>query len=115
MSRTRVIKDIETLDHAIKAEKDVESGYHSVIDENLSYWMAVEEDIVDSYTRMIDQSQSLEMKKTLQQIVDDSKKHGKILGEVSRMLRDIVKDEERHAKMLTNLRDHLEKSQGKNR
>lgn len=113
MSRTRVIKDIENLDQAIKAEQDVESGYHSVIDENLSYWMAVEEDVIDSYAKLIEASQSTEMKRTLEQIVDDSKRHRRILDQVSVMLRDIVKDEEKHARMLTNLKTHLEKAQGR--
>ncbi|HEY4657634.1 MAG TPA: hypothetical protein VIH34_04030 [Candidatus Bathyarchaeia archaeon] len=115
MSRTRVIKDIENLDQAIKAEQDVESGYHSVIDENLTYWMAVEEDVIDSYTKLIEASQSTEMKRTLEQIIDDSRKHRRILEQVSGMLRDIVTDEEKHARMLTNLKTHLEKSEGKSR
>jgi len=113
VSRARVIKDIENLDQAIKAEQDVESGYHSVIDENLTYWMAVEEDVIDSYTKLIEASQSTEMKGTLQQIVEDSKRHRRILGQVSSMLREIVTDEQKHAKMLTNLKTHLEKSQGR--
>ncbi|HEY4823268.1 MAG TPA: hypothetical protein VIH83_06265 [Candidatus Bathyarchaeia archaeon] len=112
MARTRVIKDIENLDQAIKAEQDVESGYHSVIDENLSYWMAVEEDVIDSYTRLIAASDSPEVRKTLERIVNDSEKHRRILEQVSTLLREIVTDEERHAKMLTNLKSNLEKSVG---
>lgn len=112
MARTRVIKDIENLDQAIKAEQDVESGYHSVIDENLSYWMAVEEDVIDSYTRLIAASDSSEVRKTLERIVNDSEKHRRILEQVSTLLREIVTDEEKHAKMLTNLKSNLEKSVG---
>ncbi len=114
MSRTRVIKDIESLDQAIKAEQDVESGYHSVIDENLSYWMAVEEDVIESYTKLIEKSGSPEMRKTLEKIVDDSRKHRRMLDEVSKMLREIVSDEEKHAKMLTNLKKHMEESKAQN-
>src|SRR3989304_2377063 len=112
MARTRVIKDIENLDQAIKAEQDVESGYHSVIDENLSYWMAVEEDVIDSYTRLIAASDSPEVRKTLERIVDDSEKHRRILEQVSTLLREIVTDEEKNAKMLTNLKSNLKKSVG---
>ncbi len=113
MSRTRVIRDIENLDQAIKAEQDVEFGYHSVIDENITYWMAVEEDVIESYTKLIEKSESPEMKRTLGQIVEDSKKHRRLLEQVSTTLKDIVADEERHAKMLTNLQDHLKKTEGR--
>lgn len=110
MSRTRIIKDIETLDQAIKAEEDVESGYHAVIDENITYWKAVEEDIVESYTKLIASSENLQLKQTLEHIVEDSKKHRRLLDQVSALLKEIVIDEEKHAKMLTNLKTKLETS-----
>ncbi len=110
MSRTRIIRDIETLDQAIKAEQDVESGYHSVIDENITYWKAVEEDIIDSYTKLITSSENSQLKQTLEHIVEDSKKHRRLLDQVSGLLREIVVDEEKHAKMLTNLKAKLEDS-----
>ena len=44
LSRPRVIKQIETFDDAVKAERDVESGYDRVIDEHITYWIAVEEE-----------------------------------------------------------------------
>ncbi len=107
--KTRIIKDIETLDQAIKAEQNVESGYHSVIDENLAYWKAVEEDVIESYSKLIEGSESPEMKKTLAEIVEDSKKHARMLDQISRMFDEIITDEEKHAKMLMNLKDHLER------
>lgn len=109
--RERIIKDIETLDQAIKAEQSVESGYHSVIDENISYWTAVEEDVIESYSKLIEGSHSPEMRKTLGEIVEDSKKHARMLDKISEMFDEIIKDEEKHAKMLTILKHHLEKAQ----
>ena len=110
VSRTRIIKDIENLDQAIKAEQDVESGYHSVIDENVTYWKAVEEDIIDSYSKLIASSENPQLKQTLEHIVEDSKKHRRLLDQVSSLLREIVVDEDKHAKMLTALKAKLEKS-----
>lgn len=108
--QSRIIKDIETLDQAIKAEQHVESGFHSVIDENISYWMAVEEDVVESYTKLSQTIQNQGVKQTLEQIIEDSKKHRKMLERVSQMLDEIITDEEKHVKMLTVAKASLENS-----
>ena len=98
--RERILKDIETLDQAVKAEKDVESGYHGVIDENITYWLAVEQDIIDSYTKLAKQSQDRKEKTTLSGIVDDSKNHIRMLTSIRKAFDKIMTDEQRHAKLL---------------
>ena len=111
MSKTsRVIKDIKTLDQAIKVEQDVESGYYSVIHENVSYWIAVEEDVIESYTKLMETSPGTQLMSTLQSIVEDSKKHRSMLSRISSTLDSIVADEKRHEKMLSELRSRLEES-----
>jgi rubrerythrin len=107
--RERVIKDIETVDQAIKAEKDVESGYHGVIDENIAYWLAVEEDIVESYTKLMTQSSNRKIKTTLARIVDDSKNHVRMLTSIKKAFAKIMADEQRHAKLLEGLADEFRK------
>lgn len=109
-NRSRVIKDIESLDQAIKAEKDVESGYHGTIEENINYWMAVEEDIVESYTKLVGQVSNQEVKRILTLIIEDSVKHGRMLGQISGMLKEIMKDEDKHARLLETARAVLEKT-----
>jgi rubrerythrin len=112
LSRTsRVINDIKTLDEAIKVEKDVESGYYSVIHENVSYWIAVEEDVIESYTKLMETSPGTELMRTLQGIVEDSKKHRSMLSHISSTLDLIVEDEKRHEKLLAELKATLEKTQ----
>ncbi len=111
MSRTsRVINDIKTLDQAIKVEQDVESGYYTVIHENVSYWIAVEEDVIESYSKLMETSPGTELLKTLQEIVEDSKKHMSMLSHISSTLDLIVEDEKKHEKMLSELKSKLEKS-----
>jgi len=107
--RERIIKDIETLDQAVKAEKDVESGYHGVIDENVSYWLAVEQDIIDSYTKLADQSEDKKVKSTLMKIIEDSKNHIRMLTSIRMTFNKIMADEERHAKVLQELDDREHK------
>jgi rubrerythrin len=107
--RQRIIKDIETLDQAVKAEKDVEIGYHGVIEENLTHWLAVEEDIIDSYTKLASQSDNKKIKTTLTKIVEDSKKHVRILTSIQKSFTTIMTDEQRHAKLLQDLADEFHK------
>jgi rubrerythrin len=112
MSRTsRVINDIKTLDQAIKVEQDVESGYYSVIHENVSYWIAVEEDVIESYSKLMETNPGTELLKTLREIIEDSKKHKSLLSHISSTLDLIVADERKHEKMLSELKATLEKSQ----
>jgi rubrerythrin len=107
--RERIINDIETLDQAVKAEKDVEIGYHGVIEENLTHWLAVEQDIIESYTKLAKQSDSKKIKNTLTQIVEDSRNHVRILTSIRKSFTKIMTDEQRHAKLLQDLADEFHK------
>ena len=105
--RERIIKDIETVDQAVKAEKDVESGYHGVIDENIAYWLAVEEDIVESYTKLVRGTDNKKIKATLTRIIEDSKNHIRILTSIKKSFTKIMNDEQRHAELLESLREEF--------
>ena len=107
--RERIIKDVETLDQAVKAEKDVEAGYHGVIEENISYWLAVEEDIVESYTKLAKTSNNRKIKTTLTKIIEDSKNHIRTLTAIRKSFNKIMADEQRHAAMLQELADKIQK------
>jgi rubrerythrin len=107
--RERVIRDIETVDQAIKAEKDVEVGYHNAIEENVLLWLATEEDIIDSYSKLIQKSESRKIKATLERIIKDSKNHILILTSIRKSFDKVVSDEHRHAKMLEQLRGEFKK------
>jgi len=107
--RERIIQDIETVDQAIKAEKDVESGYHGVIEENLDYWLAVEEDIVASYTKLVKQTDNKKLKTTLTKIIEDSRNHFRMLTSIRKSFAKIMSDEQRHAKLLEELREEFHK------
>lgn len=107
--RERIISDIETVEQAIKAEKDVESGYHGVIEENLSYWLAVEEDIVESYTKLAKKTRSKRIKSTLTKIISDSKRHAVMLTSIKKSFNRIMADEQRHAAMLQALAEKTSK------
>lgn len=99
----RIIASIENLEQAVKVEKDVMSGYQSVIEENISYWEAVEEDVVGSYTKMIDRTENEKVKSILSEIVEDSKKHIEALGSIRQSFRKILTDDQRHARLLQDI------------
>jgi rubrerythrin len=107
--RERVIRDIETVDEAVKAEKDVEVGYHNAIEEHILLWLATEEDIIESYTKLIKNSESRKIKGTLTKIIEDSKNHIMMLTSIRKSFDKIASDEHRHAKMLEDLRTEFKK------
>jgi len=107
--RDRIISDIQTIDQAIRAEMDVELGYHSVIDENIAYWLAVEEDIIESYNKLIKQTSNKKIKTVLTRIIGDSENHVRILTSIKKSFTKIMTDEKRHAELLESLRDEFQK------
>ena len=72
MTRERVIVDIEGLEEAAKVEETVNTGYCDTIRDNLAHWIAVEEDIVDSYARLAENLGS-KSGKSLGNLIADSK------------------------------------------
>jgi rubrerythrin len=109
LSRPRVIKQIETFDDAVKAERDVESGYDRVIDEHITYWIAVEEDIVDSYSKLIAKTENPKIRTILSDIVADSRRHAEMLRSVAETFRKIMLDEEKHARLIQQLAEEAHK------
>ena len=109
MSRPRVIKQIETFGDAVKAERDVESGYDRVIDEHITYWIAVEEDIVDSYSKLIAKAENPKIRTILSDIVADSRRHAEMLRSVAETFRKIMLDEEKHARLVQQLAEEAHK------
>jgi rubrerythrin len=107
--RERIINDIETVDQAVKAEKDVEIGYHGVVDENITYWLAVEEDIIESYNKLLKQTDNKKIKTVLARIIGDSENHVRILTSIKKSFNKIMQDEQRHAELLESLRTEFHK------
>jgi len=99
----RIVPEIENLDQAIKVETDVFSGYQRVIEENVSYMIAVEEDIVDSYTKLADRSENVKQRATFNKLVEDSKEQIEVLRSIRENFRKIAAEEIRHGQMLEEL------------
>jgi DNA-binding Lrp family transcriptional regulator len=99
----RIIPNIESLDQAVKVVRDVESGYHSLVDENISYWWAVEEDIIESYTRLMNGTDDGKIRSTLSEIIPDLRSHIEVLESMRESFKKMLADVQRHGKMLQAL------------
>jgi len=93
----------------VKVERDVESGYDRVIDEHITYWIAVEEDIVDSYSKLIAKTENPKIRTILSDIVADSRRHAEMLRSVAETFRKIMLDEEKHARLIQQLAEEAHK------
>lgn len=101
--RQRIVARIENLDQALKVERDVQSAYYAIIDENISYWWALEEDIIDSYTDLMHKIDNEDVRSTLSRIIEDSRNHIEVLESMRESFRKMLADEQRHAQMLQAL------------
>lgn len=96
----RIITCIESLPQAIKVQRDVVSGYHKIIEDNLSYWLAVEEDIVSSYIALMKKTDDAKLSTTLASIIRDTKDHIEALESTRESFKKILTNDERHTMML---------------
>lgn len=75
MSRERVIVEIETLGQALKVEQTIRTGYCDPIAENIVQWIAVEEDLSNSYHKISEKSDSQELKRALNELEQESRQN----------------------------------------
>lgn len=99
----RVIPEIESLDQAMRIVRDVELAYHRTIEENLSYWWAVEEDILESYTKLLNRTDNERIKSTLSKIMPELRDHVEVLESMRESFRKIVGDVRHHGELLQAL------------
>lgn len=79
--RERLIVDVVDLRQAAKVEETISTGYCDVIAENLGNWIAVEEDLIDSYGRF---PKEIQAKEGFQALVAESGKNVSTLKELLR-------------------------------
>jgi hypothetical protein len=99
----RVIPEIESLDQAMRIVRDVELAYHRTIEENISYWWAVEEDILDSYTKLMNSTDNERIKSALSKIVPELQGHVEVLESMRESFRKIMSDVRHHGELLQTL------------
>ena len=87
----------------MKIVRDVELAYHRTIEENISYWWAVEQDIIESYTRLMNQTEDEKVKSTLSKIIPGLKAHVEVFESMRESFKKILGDVKRHGEMIQAL------------
>ncbi|HYC26932.1 MAG TPA: hypothetical protein VEB67_02795 [Nitrososphaerales archaeon] len=103
MRRDRVIVDFDGAEDAKKVEETVKTGYAETAIETVIHWIAVEEDLVDSYGRLAAGAGSVEKKAVFGDLENGSKSN---VEELRRLLAELeVLDRARVARIesLTSL------------
>lgn len=73
MKRERVIVEFEGAKEAKKVEETVKTGYVETAVESLIQWMAVEDDLTDSYEELAKKSKDAASQKVFRQLHEESK------------------------------------------
>ncbi len=82
MKRERVIVDIANLGQASKIEDTVKTGYCDVINDYILHWIAVEEDLTESYRKLAEQSGDSKIKETMKKFAEESVQNARTLREL---------------------------------
>lgn len=99
----RIITCIDNLPQAIKVQRDVIAGYHKILEDNLSYWLAVEDDIVNSLNSLMKRAENDRVSKALSSITKDTRDDIEALESTRENLRKILANSARHTKVLEEL------------
>ena len=73
MKRERVLVEFEGAKEAKKVEESVKTGYVETAVESLIQWMAVEDDLADSYEELAKNSKDAASQKVFRQLHEESK------------------------------------------
>ncbi len=82
MKRERVIVEIASLGQASKIEDTVKTGYCDVINDYIIHWIAVEEDLVESYRKLTEQYTDSQVKETMKKFAEESMQNVRTLREL---------------------------------
>lgn len=101
----RIIKEINTIDQAIKIEDSVVRGYYDSIKEAINDWIMVEEDIAESYQKFNDP--------IIKKFAEDSKATITILNKILNEINNILEERKKRIKTLQELKIANEQRQTK--
>jgi hypothetical protein len=84
MARNRVIVEFDTANDAKKVEETVKTGYAEPSIESLFQWIAVEEDLEETYGRLSESSSVQKERSAFRELREESKTN---VAELSRLLK----------------------------
>jgi hypothetical protein len=102
LKRERVIKRVDTLEDAKKVEETVKTGYCDAMADDLDLWIAVEEDLADSYRGLAEVEP--EHSKKLLELFEESDATVKRLQGLLKSVQDLGKEGAKRIQRLSALR-----------
>lgn len=106
MSRERVIVEIKDLGQALKVEDTIKTGYCDPIAENLLAWIAVEEDLRDSYGKLLlqgDYASNRDATEAIVTLAEESKTNIRLLHELLDTVEEFGAERDRRRAILAKL------------
>ena len=104
MARERVIVEIQNLDQALKVEETIRTGYCDPIAENLLAWIAVEEDLIDSYEKLSEKfAGNQEVKKAIDSLYEESRNNIKMIRNILDSVEELGAARDRRRDILRRL------------
>src|SRR5579875_2510593 len=104
MDRERVIVDFENFGQALKLEQTVKTGYCEPIAENLLAWIAVEEDLSNSYSKLSKKFEGQEdLRKAALDLSVESKNNITLLNGLLKSVEEFSEARDRRQKLIEGL------------
>jgi hypothetical protein len=100
-----VIVEIESLGQALKVEQTIRTGYCDPIAENILQWIAVEEDLANSYRKIAGKSDDLELKNALGELEQGSRETETILHTMLKNVEELRETRLKREKRVESLND----------
>jgi hypothetical protein len=105
MTRTRLLKEINSTEDARKVEETVKTGYSETSIENMTHWLAAEEDLVDSYGQLADSSDDAKKKNAFKKLQAESKANLALLTDLQKTLEKLDRARTERIDLLSGLSD----------
>ncbi|HUI23350.1 MAG TPA: hypothetical protein VLY82_03045 [Nitrososphaerales archaeon] len=105
MTRTRLLKEISSTEEARKVEETMKTGYSETCIENLTHWLAAEDDLVDSYGRLAESTEDAEKKSAFKKLQAQSMANMDQIAELQKSLEKLDKARLERIELLSGLSD----------
>ncbi len=99
----RVIVELTSTGDARKVEESVKTGYAETSIENLVQWLAVEEDLAESYARLAAGSKEAAARRAYQKLQEESRSNAAELAKMLKSLEALDRARIRRIELLSDL------------
>lgn len=100
-----MIKEFETVEDAKKLEETVKTGYAETSIETLVNWIAVEEDLTDSYRSLAAKPENAPRRWVFLQLAQDSRKNMDTLSELRKAFEGLDMERAHRIGLLVSLKE----------